>query len=244
MLSLSVEVVVVVVVGVVVVAGGTIGGVVAYNSYQDKKQQEAQNASLKAIDDARNDSFNKYNERINQIVTSLNVEKDGVASIDNNEDVDAMNNAVNELNRVVDDINNDTFITPEQKTILNASVANQIGNIKDRINAVNIAREEAERRAREEAAALAEQQRKQNGYSNEELCNMARDYYYRTSGGYSPKYAEVDRENGNLVVIHLYNVVNDGPRSGHTATAAFYEVDRYTAKGQNITTYKEVDLNR
>ena len=89
-----------------------------------------------------------------------------------------------------------------------------------------------------------EQQRKQNGYSNEKLCNMARDYYYRTSGGYSPKYAEVDRENGNLVVIHLYNVVNDGPRSGHTATAAYYEVDRYTAKGQNITTYKEIDLNR
>ena len=139
--GLSTVVIVLIVVGVVVVLGGTIGGVYAYNAYQEKKQEEAAIALQKSIDDARNNVVNTYNDRINQIVASLNVEKDGVASIDNNEDVDAMNNAVNELNRVVDDINNDTFITPEQKTILNASVANQIGIINNRINAVKRDRE-------------------------------------------------------------------------------------------------------
>lgn len=128
--------IVLIVVAVVVVVGGAIVGVAGYNAYQDKKQQEAQNASLKAIDDARNDSFNKYNERINQIVTSLNVEKDGTSSIDNNEDVDALNNAVNELNNITNEINNDSVLTQEQKDALNANVGSNKNNINNRMNVV------------------------------------------------------------------------------------------------------------
>lgn len=157
-----------------------------------------------------------------------------------------MTNAVNELNNIANDVNNDTFLTQEQKDTLKGATSGNIEIINNRINAVNAAKAEAERqaKAKEDAEALAKLQQSSNGYTNEQLCEMARSYYYKTSGGYSPKYVEIDQDKGNTVVIHLYNVVNDGPRAGHTATAAFYEVDRHTGKGQNITNYTEVDLTQ
>ena len=136
--------IVLIIVAVVVVTGGTIGGVIAYNSYQDKKQQEAEIASLKAIEDARNNAVNSYNDRINQIMSSLNVEKDGASSLDNNEDIDAMNNAVNELNSITNDINNNALITQEQKDALNGTVSGCISTVDNRINKINEERIQAE----------------------------------------------------------------------------------------------------
>ena len=138
--GLATATIVLIIVAIVVVAGGTMGGVYAYNAYQEKKQEEAAIALQKSIDDARNNVVNTYNDRINQIVASLNVEKDGVASIDNNEDVDAMNNAVNELNTITNEINNDSVLTQEQKDVLNASVETNKNNINSRINVINESR--------------------------------------------------------------------------------------------------------
>lgn len=236
--------IVLIIVAVVVVTGGTIGGVVAYNSYQDKKQQEAEIASLKAIEDARNNAVNSYNDRINQIMSSLNVEKDSASSLDNNEDIDAMNNAVNELNSITNDINNNALITQEQKGALNGTVSGCISTVENRINTVNEARAEAERQAKAIAEAEAQNNKRMQGYTNEELCDMARNYYMKKHNGSSPPIIEVDQDKGDKVVIHLYEVVRDGPRSGHTATYGWYEVDRHTGKGQDMTTYVEVDLTQ
>ncbi|MBE5900096.1 MAG: hypothetical protein E7279_10935 [Lachnospiraceae bacterium] len=129
--------IILIVVAVVVVAGGIVGSVVGYNAYQEKKQQEEEIEGQKVIDDARSGTFNSYNDRINQIMASLNVEKEGVASIDNNENIDAMTNAVNELNSITSDINNDALITQEQKDALNATVSGNIDAVNNRINVVN-----------------------------------------------------------------------------------------------------------
>lgn len=77
---------------------------------------------------------------------------------------------------------------------------------------------------------------KKGGYSDEDLCRMALDYYERRSG-YRPGISEVDSVNGDLVTIHLYDDMGD-----HTATSAWYEINRNTGKGSDAVTGDPVDL--
>ncbi len=74
------------------------------------------------------------------------------------------------------------------------------------------------------------------GYTDQELCDMAANYYFWTTG-YKPPISEVDSVNGDIVTIHLYEV-----KDGHTATSAWYEIDRNTGKGKNAVLGDEVDL--
>lgn len=67
------------------------------------------------------------------------------------------------------------------------------------------------------------------GYTDEELCQMARTYCESRNFGISPQYVTVDNTNGNMVMIHLYEDMGD-----HTATYDWYTVDRNTAVGTNI----------
>lgn len=73
----------------------------------------------------------------------------------------------------------------------------------------------------------------QMGYTDEELETMALDYYEKFNG-YRPQYAAVDHETDGMVLIQLYDIVNVGEDSGHTATSDWYTVDRYTGKGTNF----------
>lgn len=73
-------------------------------------------------------------------------------------------------------------------------------------------------------------------YTDQELCDMAANYYFWTTG-YKPPISEVDSVNGDIVTIHLYEV-----KDGHTATSAWYEIDRTTGKGKNALLGDEVDL--
>lgn len=41
---------------------------------------------------------------------------------------------------------------------------------------------------------------------------------------------DVDRKEGNAYVVHVYEVVSDGPDSSHTATMNWYHVDIKTGK--------------
>ena len=75
------------------------------------------------------------------------------------------------------------------------------------------------------------------GFSDEELCKMALDHYEKESG-YRPGKSEVDSVNGDLVTIHLYDDMED-----HTATSAWYEINRNTGKGTDAVTGDPVDLN-
>jgi len=129
--------IVLIIVGAVVVVGGVLGGVIGYNAYQEKKQQEENQADEKKLEEDRNNVVKAYNDRIDQIVASLNVEKKGTASIDNNDDVDAMTNAVSELNNIANEINNNSVLTQEQKDALNNSIESNKNAINNRINVVN-----------------------------------------------------------------------------------------------------------
>lgn len=73
-------------------------------------------------------------------------------------------------------------------------------------------------------------------YSDSELCRMALDHYEKESG-YRPGICEVDSTNGDLVTLHLYDDMGD-----HTATSAWYEIDRKTGRGTDTITGDAVDL--
>lgn len=79
---------------------------------------------------------------------------------------------------------------------------------------------------------------KSSGYTDAELCKMAQDYYERHNG-FRPPISEVDGTNGDIVTIHLYEIVGD-----HTATSAWYDIDRKSAKGTDTIFGDPVDLNK
>lgn len=75
------------------------------------------------------------------------------------------------------------------------------------------------------------------GYTDEQLCNMAK-IYYMNQHEYAPSYVTVDHVSGDIVTIHLYDVTNvmldDGSTVGFTSTHDWYDINRYTAEGTNF----------
>lgn len=80
----------------------------------------------------------------------------------------------------------------------------------------------------------------QAGYTDEELCKLAVDYYYKNNNQKAP-IVEIDDVRGDLVTIHLYEIVDDGGGEGHTATYNWYYVSRKTGKGEDLFSNK-IDL--
>lgn len=81
------------------------------------------------------------------------------------------------------------------------------------------------------------------GYTDEELCRMAYDYYIlHSDSGDIPVHVDVDSvlEDG-MVLIHLYDVVYDANGVGWTTSKEWYTVDRLTGKGYDFS-YKDIDL--
>ena len=74
-------------------------------------------------------------------------------------------------------------------------------------------------------------------YSDDQLCEMAKNYYYQLHGQYPP-IVKVDGANGDEVRIHLYEVTG-----GHTATWDWYTVNRNTGKGTDVLS-GTVDLTK
>ena len=87
--------------------------------------------------------------------------------------------------------------------------------------------------------AITEQEQKVSGkYTDDELKLLA-GFYYRIHSGndYQPSVIDVDSENGDSVLLHLYDNMED-----HSTTLAWYEIDRKTGKGQETVTFQDVDL--
>lgn len=80
----------------------------------------------------------------------------------------------------------------------------------------------------------------QAGYTDEELRKLAADYYYKNNNQKAP-IVEIDDVRGDLVTIHLYEIVDDGGGEGHTATYNWYYVSRKTGKGEDLFSNK-IDL--
>lgn len=73
-------------------------------------------------------------------------------------------------------------------------------------------------------------------YTNEDLCQMAVDYYTKATGENVPQAAaDADPE---TVSIQLY--INAGD---HNSTCAWYQVNRQTAKGIDANTGESIDLS-
>ena len=75
-----------------------------------------------------------------------------------------------------------------------------------------------------------------SGYSDDELGKMALDFYEKNYN-YRPDFADVTPDEGNMVVIQLFDDMGD-----HTATSAWYKVDRTTAAGTDMLSDMAVDL--
>lgn len=73
-------------------------------------------------------------------------------------------------------------------------------------------------------------------YSNEELCDMALNYYEAASG-YRPSLSEAIVNSDDTVTIQLYDNMGD-----HNATAAWYTVDRTTGAGTDDITGEAIVL--
>jgi outer membrane murein-binding lipoprotein Lpp len=75
-----------------------------------------------------------------------------------------------------------------------------------------------------------------SGYSNEQLIEMAKQYR-KAKGEYIPEFVEITEEKGNIVKIHLYDMVED-----HVSTSDWYDVDRFSGKGINVLN-EDIDLS-
>lgn len=78
-------------------------------------------------------------------------------------------------------------------------------------------------------------------YSDKELEIMARNCYADKHRGtkYVPKNIDIHSVEGTAVIIQLYDEMED-----HTATAAWYEIDRFTGEGKDTMTDESIDFNQ
>ena len=78
-----------------------------------------------------------------------------------------------------------------------------------------------------------------NAFSPDVLPAIALDYYERHYGR-APSYAEIERMEDGMYMIHLYDIVEDDA-GGHTVTCAWYEVNE-AGVGMDTVLMTEVDL--
>lgn len=143
-------------IGVLVIAAAIITGCSIHQKNEEERaQKEAEAAFLHAIEEAQTNTINDFKNRVNGIVAPLQVpDQNGEnPSLENCADIDAMNNAVNELNNVTNDVNANGMLTQEQKDMLNQFVAEQVAVISDRAQRVQAFKDAMEAAAAEKAAA-------------------------------------------------------------------------------------------
>ena len=84
------------------------------------------------------------------------------------------------------------------------------------------------------------------GYSNGQLMEMAENFY-RREHGFAPAHVEIESENGNEVIIWLYDkdefLNAENEIGGNAHTGDWYTVDRLTGKGENVL-FEEIDLTQ
>jgi len=84
----------------------------------------------------------------------------------------------------------------------------------------------------------------EDAYSDEELLEMAENYY-RKEHGFAPGHVVIDSEDGNQATIWLYDMDEflnaENEIAGSANTRDWYTVDRRTGRGENVL-FEEVDL--
>ena len=79
------------------------------------------------------------------------------------------------------------------------------------------------------------------GYTNEELIQMAGNYFVDIYG-FMPQIIDVDHVDGNIVALHCYEIVEYEDADSHTSTYDWLFIDRTTGTGENYHG-DPVDLN-
>jgi len=77
-------------------------------------------------------------------------------------------------------------------------------------------------------------------YTAAELGKLAQKYYKKKNDFYPPQ-ADVTKNSDGTFTIHLYEKVDNGDGTYHTATSAWYRVNEYGA-GKNEITNEKVDI--
>lgn len=77
-------------------------------------------------------------------------------------------------------------------------------------------------------------------YTAEELGKLAQKHYKKKNDFYPPS-ADVTKNNDGTFTIHLYEKVDNGDGTYHTATSAWYRVDEF-GTGKNEITNEAVDI--
>ena len=75
------------------------------------------------------------------------------------------------------------------------------------------------------------------GYTDDELSQMALDFYAANNDGNAPSSFNIEDNGDGTVTIHLFDNMED-----HIATFAWYKVDRKTAEGEDIVFGDKIDL--
>lgn len=75
------------------------------------------------------------------------------------------------------------------------------------------------------------------GYNDEELIQMALDFYSANNDGYVPSLNGIQDNGDGTVTIQLYDNLGD-----HNSTSAWYTVDRKTAEGTDDIMGDKIDL--
>ena len=91
---------------------------------------------------------------------------------------------------------------------------------------------------RETAKSVDTDRQGEKGYTEEQIINMALDYYEKKNN-YRPGCADIDNREGDIVTIWLFDDMGD-----HTSTCAYYDIDINTGKGTDTVFGNEVDLTK
>ncbi|MGN1341545.1 MAG: hypothetical protein ACI4WS_14735 [Oscillospiraceae bacterium] len=75
-------------------------------------------------------------------------------------------------------------------------------------------------------------------YTDEQIVQIAQNYYQANNGGYTPGSAGTKSNEDGTVTIQLYDSFDD-----HNSTAAWYTIDRVTLKGTDDIMGTEVDMS-
>lgn len=85
-------------------------------------------------------------------------------------------------------------------------------------------------------------------YSDEELVELAAEYYMVNSGRdylYLPEYIEISAAaEEEQVLLSLFDIVEEGEEGGHGVTWAAYQVNRKTAVGFETRSFEDIDLTK
>lgn len=192
---------------VVIAAAAIIAGCSIHNKIEHDKEVKAQEeaaAFAQAIAKAQTETINAFNARISGLVDPLQVpDANGEnPSLDNNSDIDAMVNAINELHNVANDVASNELLNQEQKDALIQSANGQVERIDGRVQKVNEIREAEAAAAEKAAAEKAAAKKKASSTTTAKKTSAPQEEAEPSGGGGGRTFVMIDIGSQRLYVLN------------------------------------------